>query len=147
MSYKSGLKALGGHSEVKGIFPSRDEARSHLLQTASDMDFFRGDVSRWGQGKGGEDAHMVASFNDFYARWAQYLSNAMGKTYSTTESENWRRRLIGWRKTFIYRGMRPTTPDPELNPSETPLIVPIMVAAAGTVTATVILDWFLHRRK
>jgi len=147
MSYKDGIRAMRGQNDVKGIFPSKSEARSHLLQTASDMDFFRGDVARWGQGKSGEDSLMVASFNDFYSRWAQFLSKAMGSTYSTTESENWRRRLIGWRKTFIYRGMRPTTPDPELNPSETPYIVPVMVAAAGTVTATLLLDWFLHRRK
>jgi hypothetical protein len=147
MSYKDGLRAMGGNNDVKGVFFTKDDANSHLLQTASDMDFFKGDVARWAQGKEGDDRLMAASFNEFYARWVKFLSNMMGKTYSTTESENWRRRLIGWRKTFVYRGMRPTTPDPELNPPETPHIVPIMVAAAGTVTATLLLDWLLHRRK
>jgi len=133
-----------------GFFRTRKESGEHLRQTDADMTFFYNDVLRWGSGNPNpDDQTSVKGFIDFYNRWKVYLRAAASSLLNfghVDESENWRRRLAGWRATFIGRGMRPTTPEPQLPPKRDPLIVPVLVAASGAVLGAYLIDRVVSRR-
>ena len=136
--------------DVGTLVRTKEEVFGHLRQTDSDYNTFRDDVNRWAQGKKGDDMALVKSFNEFYGRWKEFLTSMQERWYGwgghVPSSENWRRRLIGWRKVFIHRGMKPTTPDPELEHSQTPHIIPILVATSGAVLGAYITDKILRRK-
>lgn len=142
---------MTGDDGVDGFFRTKEEFLGHLEQTNSDMDTFHKDVLRWGAGKSGEDQGMVTSFTEFYHRWKSFYKSSASTWFGWGDyveaSENWRRRLIGWRKVFISRGMKPTTPDPELFPATAPHIVPVLVAVSGAVIGAVVTDYLIRGRR
>jgi len=152
MSYQDSIGAVEAccspRAEV-GIFRTREDSASHLRQTESDMTTFYADVLRWSSGNPNpDDQRAAAGFTDFYHRWKEYLRTAASSILNfkqVDESENWRRRLAGWRATFIGRGMRPTTPEPQLPPQRDPLIVPIVIAAGSAVLGAYLIDRVIRK--
>jgi len=148
MSYADGIAAMSGDSSVDGFFRSKEEFLGHLEQTNADMEAFHLNILRWGVGKSGDDQTMVSKFVEFYHRWESFYKSRASTWFGWGDyieaSENWRRRLIGWRKVFIARGMKPTTPDPELFPSSTPHVVPVLIAVSGAVIGAVVTDYIIR---
>lgn len=142
MSYKAGLAAMGGEIVGGTIIRFPAEVRSHIAQTGADIDVFYRDVLRWAAGKTSEpDKAAVKGFIEFHNRWRASTVDDI------EDSENWRRRLIGWRRTFIQRGMQPTTPDPELLQHREPYIVPVLIGAGGAFLGAYLIEKFVRGNK
>lgn len=155
MSYKNAIAAMAGSrgksSGVSGLFQSKEEVHWYLNQTNADMDAFRNDVQRWTASKtSGEDIATVKGFMDFYSRWKKFYNEALKAWYAwgdhTQQIDAWRRRLIGWRQTFISRGMMPVTPNPEIPHRRDPMINSVLVAGLGALVGGYLTEKFVRRR-
>ena len=141
MSYKDGLAAMSGEIVGGSIFRFPSEVKAHFAQTDADMTAFRRDVLLWAQGKNGADLEAAKGFDAFYKRWKATDHE------DVDDSENWRRRLIGWRQTFIHRGMQPTTPHPELIPKKDPYIIPVLIGAGGAFLGAYLIEKFVRDKR
>ncbi len=138
-------------ASVDGLFQTKKEVHWHLDQTNADITAFRNDVADWYKGNlsNPNAIILVKKFNDFFTRWQTFYNDAKSSWHAyggwVEQSENWRRRLIGWRQTFIANGMKPTTPNPELPPKERPWINSMLIAAGGGLLGAYLTDKLVRR--
>lgn len=155
MSYSNGIEAMAGRgrdaSSVSGIITTRNEVKWYLDQTNADVDNFLVDVGRWfATNKAPDDQLIVERFKVFFNRWKKFYEDARGRfprNEIIEQTANWRRRLINWRRAFVARGMKPTTPDPELPPQKAPWIHGMLIAAGGAVLGGYLTEKLIRRRK
>ena len=153
MSYTDGIKAMTGRSSstVEGFFTSKDEVRWYVNQTNSDIESFAVDVAAWAAVSGNvEDKTAAKNYMTFKNRWAAFYPEALGSVWRSDaiqQIDQWRQRLIGWRRIFMARGMKPVTADPEIPRRKEPWVHSILIGATAALLGGLLTEKFVRRNR